>query len=481
MSNDLAVRTSSRADALELLDDAVAGLGGERREGQQELARAVAEAMEIGHHLVAEAPTGSGKSLAYLAPAVASGLKVVVATSTIALQSQLVNKDLPALAEHGDVPFTFALLKGRSNYICRAKLRAAARPDALFEQPVVGAFSTQLGHLEAFAEGVEDGRPGRGRRRHRRLVVGGGELHGHGVPGPQQLLRRRRLLRRARPGALPRRRHPGREPRAVLRAPVVARQRAARARPRHPRRGPRLRRQRHQRVRRRSLARRPRPPLGHARPRRASSPSWSTRSPTRPSTSTTSWRVARAGSTFRATSNSSGALLSAAERLTAANAKLGKADTDAAKRASQLATARLDVLRRLADPAAEDVVWIEKVRNSHRHPRRAGRGGRSRRRVPARRPAGDRGVGDARRRAAVPRLRLRDGLRPRRRAGRVGRAERRRRVATPRPAAATSRCRHRRRSTGRSRAFSTWARTCPIPAAPATRGSSRPATACAGS
>ena len=66
--------------------------------GSSTLATAVAEAMEHGHHLVAEAPTGSGKSLAYLAPAVASGLKVVVATSTIALQSQLVGKDLPALA-----------------------------------------------------------------------------------------------------------------------------------------------------------------------------------------------------------------------------------------------------------------------------------------------------------------------------------------------------------------------------------------------
>ena len=62
--------------------------------------------MSGGHHLVAEAPTGSGKSLAYLAPAVASGLRVVVATSTIALQSQLVSKDLPALRRHSSLPFT---------------------------------------------------------------------------------------------------------------------------------------------------------------------------------------------------------------------------------------------------------------------------------------------------------------------------------------------------------------------------------------
>src|SRR3954453_12101013 len=115
-------------DPLTLLEAAVAGLGGERREGQLEVMPAVSDAMQVGHHLVAEAPTGSGKSLAYLAPAIASGLRVVVATSTIALQGQLMQKDLPAIARHNSVPFSFALLKGRSNYLCRAKLRAAAEP-----------------------------------------------------------------------------------------------------------------------------------------------------------------------------------------------------------------------------------------------------------------------------------------------------------------------------------------------------------------
>ena len=91
------MRSTSTADPLELLEAAIEGLEGETRDGQRQLASAVADAIEKGHHLVAEAPTGSGKSLAYLAPAVASGLKVVVATSTIALQSQFVGKDLPAL------------------------------------------------------------------------------------------------------------------------------------------------------------------------------------------------------------------------------------------------------------------------------------------------------------------------------------------------------------------------------------------------
>ena len=106
---------------------------------------------------LAGAPTGSGKSLAYLAPAVASGLKIVVATSTIALQSQLVAKDLPALQRNIDLPFTFALLKGRSNYLCRAKLRAAGAPDALFEQPVGLGFSVHLDRLRTFAKTSETG------------------------------------------------------------------------------------------------------------------------------------------------------------------------------------------------------------------------------------------------------------------------------------------------------------------------------------
>jgi ATP-dependent DNA helicase DinG len=147
--------TAARHD--DVLDATVAGMGGERRDGQHTLAAAVADAIEHEHHLVAEAPTGSGKSLAYLAPAVASGKKVVIATSTIALQSQLVGKDLPALAEHGGVPFTFALLKGRSNYVCRAKLRAASRPDALFETQVAKDFDEQLRELEAFAGESETG------------------------------------------------------------------------------------------------------------------------------------------------------------------------------------------------------------------------------------------------------------------------------------------------------------------------------------
>jgi ATP-dependent DNA helicase DinG len=145
------------ADPLDILDATVAHLGGEARAGQRELTLAVVDAIRSGHHLLAEAPTGSGKSLAYLAPVIASGLRVIVATSTIALQNQLIDKDLPTLADASPVPFTFGLLKGRANYVCRAKLRAAAVPDALFEQPVTARFSKHLATLERFTTGSATG------------------------------------------------------------------------------------------------------------------------------------------------------------------------------------------------------------------------------------------------------------------------------------------------------------------------------------
>ncbi|HVM55242.1 MAG TPA: DEAD/DEAH box helicase, partial [Acidimicrobiales bacterium] len=96
--------------------------GGEERPGQVELARAVAVAIDTGRHLLAQAGTGTGKSVGYLVPAILSGKKVVVATATKALQEQLVNKDLPFLSAHLGTDFSYSLLKGRSNYLCRAAL-----------------------------------------------------------------------------------------------------------------------------------------------------------------------------------------------------------------------------------------------------------------------------------------------------------------------------------------------------------------------
>lgn len=96
--------------------------GGEDRPGQVEMTQAIADAIVAETHLVAAAGTGTGKSLAYLVPAVLSGKRTVVSTATKALQDQLANKDLPFLQEHLDTPFDFAVLKGRSNYVCRQRL-----------------------------------------------------------------------------------------------------------------------------------------------------------------------------------------------------------------------------------------------------------------------------------------------------------------------------------------------------------------------
>ncbi|MBV8951320.1 MAG: ATP-dependent DNA helicase [Actinobacteria bacterium] len=113
---------------------------------------AVCDTIESGLHLVAEAPTGSGKTLAYLAPAVASGRRALVSTATIALQDQLVGKDLPHVAAHGGVDCSFALLKGRSNYLCRAKLAAASTTDALFETAPGPEAAAELDRCRTLAE-----------------------------------------------------------------------------------------------------------------------------------------------------------------------------------------------------------------------------------------------------------------------------------------------------------------------------------------
>ena len=95
----------------------------EERPGQQEMALAVADAIATGKHLVVQAGTGTGKTLGYLVPAIVAGKRVVVATATKALQDQLAAKDLPFLQAHLGIPFDWAVLKGRSNYICMQRVR----------------------------------------------------------------------------------------------------------------------------------------------------------------------------------------------------------------------------------------------------------------------------------------------------------------------------------------------------------------------
>jgi len=118
----------TEAGAGELLARVVATLpAGEVRAGQAEMADAVARALATGGNVAVAAGTGTGKSLAYLVPAVASSKRVVVATATKALQDQLANKDLPLVARGLGRPVKWAVLKGRSNYLCRQRLYETER------------------------------------------------------------------------------------------------------------------------------------------------------------------------------------------------------------------------------------------------------------------------------------------------------------------------------------------------------------------
>ncbi|HMT24278.1 MAG TPA: ATP-dependent DNA helicase [Microthrixaceae bacterium] len=93
----------------------------EDRPGQRQMAEAITRAIDTGRHLVVQAGTGTGKTLAYLVPGIVLGKRLVVATATKALQDQLATSDLPAIAAH--VPsLSWAVLKGRSNYLCRQRL-----------------------------------------------------------------------------------------------------------------------------------------------------------------------------------------------------------------------------------------------------------------------------------------------------------------------------------------------------------------------
>ncbi len=152
--------TPDTAPVTELLATAVAALGGSERSGQVQMAEAVTHAFDAGEHLAVQAGTGTGKSLAYLVPAIARAVAtdepVVVSTATIALQRQLVDRDLPALADSLDDALprrpTFALLKGRGNYLCLNKIHngsqngPAAEPDDLPQEELFDpAASTALG------------------------------------------------------------------------------------------------------------------------------------------------------------------------------------------------------------------------------------------------------------------------------------------------------------------------------------------------
>ena len=97
----------------------------EFRRGQLEMAEAVEAALLEKRHLIVEAGTGTGKTLAYLVPAILSGRRVIVSTGTKNLQEQLYYKDVPFLQQHFAQPLKVCYMKGRGNYLCREKLYAA--------------------------------------------------------------------------------------------------------------------------------------------------------------------------------------------------------------------------------------------------------------------------------------------------------------------------------------------------------------------
>ncbi len=151
-----------RLPITDVLDTAVAALGGQERPGQIAMAEAVGEALTGHRHLVVQAGTGTGKSLAYLVPALLHDERVVVATATLALQHQLVERDIPRLVEavagaHPEVDTSFAVLKGRSNYACLHRIREGAPDDdqgTLVEVPAstVSSQAKKVLELRAWAE-----------------------------------------------------------------------------------------------------------------------------------------------------------------------------------------------------------------------------------------------------------------------------------------------------------------------------------------
>ena len=103
----------------------------EHRQAQLQMAELVHDAFEHRHHAIVEAGTGTGKTLAYLLPAICSGRRVVISTATKSLQEQLYQKDIPFLQKHFAPELKVAVMKGRSNFLCRAKVHQMA------DQPVL--------------------------------------------------------------------------------------------------------------------------------------------------------------------------------------------------------------------------------------------------------------------------------------------------------------------------------------------------------
>lgn len=186
-------------DALTLLDEAVAATGGQNRAGQRTMVAHVAQALELQRHLLVQAGTGTGKSLGYLVPALArvgeSDQPIVVATATLALQAQIVNRDIPRLLEalepRPEAQAQVALLKGRNNYLCLHKLEGGYpedEPDALFDMPSsTSRVGEEVVRLREWADRTETGdrdelKPGVSDRAWAQVSVSAAECLGRRCP-----------------------------------------------------------------------------------------------------------------------------------------------------------------------------------------------------------------------------------------------------------------------------------------------------------
>ena len=186
-------------DTLTLLDEAVAATGGQNRAGQRTMAAHVAQALELQRHLLVQAGTGTGKSLGYLVPALArvgeSDQPIVVATATLALQAQIVNRDIPRLLEalepRPESQAQVALLKGRNNYLCLHKLEGGYpedEPDALFDMPSsTSRVGEEVVRLREWADRTETGdrdelKPGVSDRAWAQVSVSAAECLGRRCP-----------------------------------------------------------------------------------------------------------------------------------------------------------------------------------------------------------------------------------------------------------------------------------------------------------
>lgn len=125
----------------------------EHREGQLDMARAVEEALDLDHLLLCEAGTGTGKTLAYLVPAILSERKIVISTATKALQDQIVHQDIPAIETHLGLHAQIAVAKGLSNYLCRRRFDAfRGSPEA-----TGSLHERSIARIEAWLEKTETG------------------------------------------------------------------------------------------------------------------------------------------------------------------------------------------------------------------------------------------------------------------------------------------------------------------------------------